>query len=82
MINRINQLMTLADGKKYAVVKQAIYKNENYYAVVRVNEDEQSINEEYAILHELMYNDQMCIEKVEDPEMIKFISKYLGLDEK
>lgn len=79
MENRINQIMTLVDGKKYIVIKQAIYKNENYYAVAGVSEDEESLLEEYAILHELEFEGNTCVEPVEDPEKLKLITKYLGI---
>ena len=40
MENRINKIMELADGNKYIIMKQAIYKNENYYIAIKITEDE------------------------------------------
>ena len=82
MENRINQIMTLEDGQKYLVVKQAVYKNENYYAVVKVDEQEENLLDEYLLLHEVEYDGQVCIEELDDPEMIKLVTEYLGIASK
>ena len=82
MENRINQIMTLADGKKYLVIKQAVYKNENYYAAVGIADDEETLLEEYVILHELEFEGDTCIEEVEDPQLIVLVTEYLGLASK
>jgi len=71
--------MTLANGKNYVVVKQAVYKNENYYAVVAIDNDMETLLEEYNILHEINNDNQICVEKVTDPEVFKLVSKYLNL---
>lgn len=87
MENRINKIMELADGNKYIVIKQAIYKNENYYVAVRVNEEEtdtldiENAKENIKVLHELMYEGQAAVEEVTDPDLFKLIIKYVGLEE-
>lgn len=87
MENRINKIMELADGNKYIVIKQAIYKSENYYVVVRVNEEEtdtldiENTEENVKVLHELMYKGQAAVEEVTDPDLFKLIIKYVGLEE-
>lgn len=79
MQNRINEIIALGNGKKYIIVKQAIYKNENYYAVVGIADDEETLLEEYAILHELEYEGQRSVEKVTDLQTLKLITKYLDI---
>lgn len=88
MENRINKIMELADGNKYVVIKQAIYKNENYYVAARVNDDETDImdienpdEKNLRVLHELIYEGNPSVEDVTDPDLFKLIIKYVGLEE-
>ena len=41
MENRIHQVMELENGKKYVVIKQAIYKGHNYFVAARLTDDEE-----------------------------------------
>lgn len=88
MENRINKIMELADGNKYIIVKQAIYKNENYYVAVKINDDETDImdienlqEENTKVLHELIYEGKPSVEDVTDPDLFELIIKYVGLEE-
>ena len=88
MENRINKIMELSDGSKYIIIKQAIYKNENYFVAVRVNDEEddtvdiENIDEDNVrVLHEISINGQASIEDVTDPDLFKLIIKYVGLEE-
>ena len=47
MKNKINRVITLANGKKYFVLKQAIYKGDNYYMVAEVTEDGNDLKEKF-----------------------------------
>ncbi len=79
MINRINQIMELANGKKYLIFKQAIYKNQNYYISVRITDDEEDILDELVVFKDVVYKDQDCMQKVDDPNLLTLIFKYVGL---
>ena len=88
MENRINKIMELSDGSKYIIIKQAIYKNENYFVAVRVNYEEddtldiENIDEDNVrVLHEISINGQASVEDVADPDLFKLIIKYVGLEE-
>lgn len=88
MENRINKIMELVDGSKYIIMKQAIYKNENYYVAVRITEDETDVmdieeieSENLKIFHEVQYEGQLSVEEVTDPELFKLVVKYVGLEE-
>ena len=39
MENRIDQLVTLANGKKYVIINQAIYQNNTYFYASEVTEE-------------------------------------------
>lgn len=79
MENRINKIMTLVDGSKYFILKQAIYKNENYYAVIGIADNEEDLLDDHAILHELERDGQVGVEEVTDVETLKIITQYLGI---
>lgn len=88
MENRINKIMELADGNKYIIMKQAIYKNENYYVAIKITEDETDIedieeieSENLKVFHEINFEGQLSAEEVTDPELFKLIVKYVGLEE-
>ena len=88
MENRINKIMELADGNKYIVVKQAIYKNENYYVAAKINEEETDVldidkvsEENIKVFHEVVYENEPSVEDVTDPELLKLIIKNVGLEE-
>ena len=79
MENRINKIMTLTDGKKYIILNQAIYKETNYFFVVRVSEDLTNIEEEFRIIEEVKKDDKRYIGDVKDEKMIQLLSKYLQI---
>ena len=73
MKNKINKVITLANGKKYFILKQAIYKNENYYMVAEVTEDGQDLKEKFAMLHEFEKEGQEFVELVKDQKTIQIL---------
>ena len=79
MINRINQVMNLADGKKYVVIKQAIYKGTTYYVSMRLTDDEEDVIEELVVFEEVDFNNQKAVQKVEDQNILKLVLEYVGL---
>ena len=82
MENRINQVMELADGRKYVVIKQAIYKGNNYFVSMRLTDDEEDVLDEIVVFQEVEYEGQKSVQKVKDPNLFSVICKYVGvLDE-
>lgn len=77
MENRINNIMTLKNGKKYAVVNQAIYRNVNYYFVVGVTDDEEDLTEEFRIIEEVNKDGKKFVKDVKDKKLIELLAKYL-----
>ena len=67
MENRINQVMALANGEKYVILRQAIY------------EDEKEVTEEFELLHEFEQDGQKVVEAVTDIELAETIFEYVGL---
>jgi hypothetical protein len=81
MENKINKIVTLEDGQKYYILKQAIYKNENYFIVAEVTEDEEDLKEKFNILHETVENGDTYIEFETDPKVIQIILSHLKIEE-
>lgn len=81
MENRINKIMELSDGSKYIVVKQAIYRNENYFVVAKITSDEENVENDFKVVHEVINDAKSTIEEVNDEGLFKLIIKYVGLEE-
>lgn len=81
MENKINKVITLANGDKYFILKQAIYKGENYFIVAEVTEDEEDLKEKFNILHETTENGETFIEFEEDPKVVQIILSHLNIEE-
>ncbi len=79
MENRINQVMELENGKKYVVIKQAVYKGHNYYVSARLTDDEEDVLDEFIIFEEVEYDGKKSVLEVKDAELYKLIAKYVGL---
>lgn len=79
MENRINQILTLDSGKELLVLHQAIYNNDNYLVCTEVKNNEQDLDENPILVHEIKKGDKIEIELVEDPELAEFIFQHLNL---
>ncbi len=76
--NRINQIMELANGKKYIVIKQAVYKENNYFVSLQIT-DKEDEKEELVIFQEIKEQNQQRVKKVNDPNLFALICKYVNL---
>ncbi len=82
MINRTNQLMTLQDGKKYAIIRHVLYQGRTFYLAVEVTSDEEDIKEDsLQLLEQVMYEGQESIQKVTDAKVIKTILENIKFPE-
>lgn len=79
MENRIGQVMSLENGKKYVVMKQAVYRNNNYFVAALLTETEEDILDEIAFFKEIEIDGKQGIEIVKDSKLIDLISKHVGL---
>ena len=77
MENRINKIMTLKNGKKYVVLNQAIYKQNNYFFVVGTTDDEEDLTDEFRIVQEVEKDGKKFIKDIHDPQLINLLAKYL-----
>lgn len=79
MTNHIHEKMTLEDGRKYIVIKQAVYKNENYYVAARLTDNEEDVVDEYKVFHEMDIEGETRVEEVSDQTIFNLIISYVGL---
>ncbi len=79
MINRINQIMELANKEKYLVLKQAIYKEKTYYIAIQITDDEENITEKVVVFEQVDVDGQESVQKVSDPSLATLVCKYVGL---
>ena len=81
MENRINQVVELENGKKYFILKQAIYLNENYFIVAEVTEDGKDLKENFLVLHEIKEDGEGGINvKEKNAKLEKILEEYLQKD--
>ena len=78
MENRINSILELANGEKYVVINQAVYKGTNYFLVARVSDDEKDLVGEIKIVEEKLKDGLLGIQLVKDVKLIELLTKYLG----
>lgn len=82
MINRTNQIMTLQDGKEYAILRHIVYQGRTFYLAVEMTEDKEDIKEDsLELLEEVMYNGQKSIKKLRDANLTKIILENIKFPE-
>ena len=81
MENRINQVIELENGKKYFILKQAIYLSENYFIVAEVSEDGTDLLDEFVVLHEVKEEDGAFVKVETDLKTLEIILKHLDIKE-
>ena len=81
MENRINSILELANGEKYVVINQAVYKGTNYFLVARISDDEKELVGDIKIVEEKLKDGLLGIELVKDVKLLELLTKYLGPQE-
>lgn len=82
MENRTNQIMTLQDGKEYAIVRHIVYQGRTFYLAVEMTKDKEDIKEDSLdLLEQIMYKGQESIKKVRDAELTKIILENIKFPE-
>ncbi len=79
MENLTNQILNLANGKKYFVLRQAVYKGKTYFLAAEVTEDGEDFTNEFAFL-EKVEGDGLKVKKVKDTSIIEVLAKNIKLD--
>ena len=79
MENLTNQVLDLSNGKKYFVLRQAVYKGVTYFLGAELTENEEDFTNEFAFLQRVE-GEQLMIKKVTDPTIIEVLAKNIRLD--
>lgn len=72
-----NTIITLENNKKYVVLNETIWSNKHYFLVMEVDEKKEVIPNNVAIFEEISDTSGIYIEKVEDSELLVFLTKQL-----
>lgn len=79
MTNRINKVMRLANNEKYIIMKQAVYRDENYYLANKLTDDEEDTLDEFKLFKEVEYEGKPSVLEVTDPKIFELVMKYFGV---
>ena len=79
MENITNQILDLENGKKYFVLRQAVFKGITYFLGAEVTDDEEDFTNEFVFL-EKMDSDDLMVKKVTDPKIIEVLAKNIKID--
>ena len=80
MNNLTNQVLKLADGKMYFVLRQATYKGATYFLGAEVTADQEDFTNNFAFLEQIVVDGVMYTKEVDDPEVIEVLAKNIKLD--
>jgi len=79
--NITNQVIELASGLKFYIIRQALYKGTTYYLAAKVTEDEEDFENEIAFLEKVDKNGEEYVKIVKDSEVLSVLLNNISLDE-
>ncbi len=77
MENRIHKVLKLETGSKYVILKQAVYKGDNYYIASKLDEYELPMSSDVKFFHEVVVDNKVNIEVLTDSNFIKYLYSYM-----
>jgi ketosteroid isomerase-like protein len=80
MENITNQVLDLANGKKYFVLRQAVYKGVTYFLGAELTPDEEDFTNNFAFLERIDDGDDLKIKKVTDKAIIDILAKNIKIE--
>ena len=79
MENLTNQILELATGEKYFVLRQAVYKGITYFFGAEVTEDEEDFTNNFVFL-EKVGEEGLKVRKVKDQSIIEVLAKNVKIN--
>ncbi len=79
MENLTNQVLALANGKKFFVLRQAVYKGTTYFLSAELTEDEEDFTNNFVFLQKVG-DEGLKVKKVTDQSIIEVLAKNIKLD--
>ncbi len=79
MENLTNQVLALANGKKFFVLRQAVYKGITYFLSAELTADEEDFTNNFIFLQKVG-DEGLKVKKVTDQSIIEVLAKNIKLD--
>jgi len=78
-MSRVNQVIKLDNGNSYVILKQAIYKNDNYYIASKLDLNNNPIAEELSFFREFTLDNDLKLEEITDIELMNYLYSYMKI---
>lgn len=80
MENLTNQVLTLGNGKKYFVLRQAAYKGNTYFFGAEVTPDGEDFTNKFIFLQRVDVDDKFSVVEVTDKAIITVLAQNIKLN--
>ena len=80
MENLTNQVLTLANGKGYLVLRQAVYRGGVYYLAAEVTPDGEEFTNEFVFFEREEIDGKFNVKKVKDEAILKVLASNIKID--
>lgn len=80
MENLTNQVLTLANGKGYLVLRQAVYRGVVYYLAAEVTPDGEEFTNEFVFFEREEIDGKFNVKKVKDEAILKVLASNIKID--
>ncbi len=80
MENLTNQVLTLANGKNYLVLRQAAYRGNVYYLGAEVTPDGQDFTNEFLFFERVERDGKFNVKRVTDTEVLNVLGKNIKFE--
>ncbi|MBQ6284990.1 MAG: hypothetical protein IJK67_01580 [Bacilli bacterium] len=81
MENLTNQILELDSGKKYFVLRQALYKGVTYYLAVEVTEDEENFTNNFLFFERIDKDGKFTVKEVTDENILTVLAKNIKIEQ-
>lgn len=78
MENKTNQVLELANGKEYVVLRQVVYKGDTYYVTSEIRDDGDDFDKNLTVLKETIEDGKSYVNIVRNPDIIKVIMNHIA----
>ena len=80
MENLTNQVLKLANGKQYFVLRQAVYRGVTYFFGAELDETEEDFTNNFVFLEKVESDGKLVVKEVKDQSVLEVLCKNVKLD--
>lgn len=80
MNNLTNQVLVLKNGKKYFILRQAIYKDVTYYLGAELEDNEEDFTNNFIFLEKIEEDGKSFVKEVVDNEILEVLANNIKFD--